>query len=139
MPVLKHEPFLRQHPVFTAEDLAAHLASRGAAGCRGQEALLAYYARASRVIRVRRGLYAVVPPGAEPESYPVGPYLIAGKLTPDAVLSHHTALEFPGRAYSVWNQLIYSASRPVGAVTFRSHGFRGASPLRDGTLCRTGP
>ena len=126
MPVVKHEPFFRQHPVFTAEDLAAHLASRGAVGCRGQEALLAYYTKASRVIRVRRGLYAVVPPGAEPESYPVDPYLIAAKLTPDAVLSHHTALEFHGRAYSAWNQLNYSASRPIGSLTFRSHGFRGA-------------
>ena len=126
MPVVKHEAFFRRHPVFTGEELAAHLASRGAVGCRGQEALLAYYTRAGRVIRVRRGLYAVVPPGAEPEFYPVDPYLIAGKLTPDAVLSHHTALEFHGRAYSAWNQLMYSASRPVGSLTFRSHGFRGA-------------
>ena len=126
MPVVKHEAFFRRHPVFTGEELAVHLASRGAVGSRGQEALLAYYTRAGRVLRVRRGLYAVVPPGAQRESYSVDPYLIAGKLTPDAVLSHHTALEFHGRAYSAWNQLIYSASRPVGALTFRSHRFLGA-------------
>ena len=45
---------------------------------------------------------------------------MAAKLTPDAVLSHHTALEFHGRAYSVWSHLIYTASRPVGPFTFRS-------------------
>ncbi len=122
---MKHEKFLFRHPVFTGEELAAHLASRGEVGRRSQEAFLAYYTRVGRVIRVRRGLYAVVPAGTDPESYPVDPYLIAGKLTSDAALSHHTALEFHGRAYSVWNQLIYSASRPVESITFRLHGFRG--------------
>ncbi len=86
---------------------------------------MAYYTKTGRVIRVRRGLYAVVPPGAEPNVYPVDPYLIAGKLTPDAVLSHHTALEFHGRAYSVWNLYIYSTARPVGKLSFQSKGFRG--------------
>ena len=88
-------------------------------------------------LRVRRGLYAVIPPGADPGSYPVDPCLVAAKLTPDAVLSHHTALEFHGRAYSVWSHLIYSASRPVGPLTFRSQVFRGAkfpeALLRSGT------
>ena len=125
MPVVKHEAFFRRHPIFTGEELAAHLASRGTVGRRSQEAILAYYTRAGRVIRVRRGLYAIVPLEAAPESYPVDPYPIASKLAPDAVLSHHTALEFHGRAYSVWNQFIYSASRPVGSFTFRSQGFRG--------------
>lgn len=126
MPAVKHQTFFRLHPVFTGEELATHLASRGAVGHRSQEALLAYYTKTGRVIRVRRGLYAVVPPGAETASYPVDPYLITGKLTPDAALSHHTALEFHGRAYSVWNRLIYSASRPLGSFTFRSHAFKGA-------------
>ena len=106
--------------------MAAYLTSRGEVGSRGQEALLAYYTKTGRVVRVRRGLYAVIPPGADPGSYPVDPYLVAAKLTPDTVLSHHTALEFHGRAYSVWTHLIYSASRPVGPLTFRSQVFRGA-------------
>ena len=125
MPAVKHETFFRRHPVFTGEELSTHLASRVTVGHRSQEALLAYHTKTGRVIRVRRGLYAVVPPGAETMSYPVDPYLIAGKLAPDGVLSHHTALEFHGRAYSAWNQLIYSASRPVESLTFRSHAFQG--------------
>ena len=125
MPVVKHEAFLRLHPVFTGETLAAHLARRGEVGARGKEAFLAYYRKTGRVLRVRRGLYAVIPPGADPDSYPVDPYLIAAKLTGDAVLSHHTALEFHGRAYSVWRHLVYSASRPVGSLGFRSQVFRG--------------
>ena len=111
--------------MFTGAELEAHLASRGRTGPRTQEAFLNYYTRSGRVVRVRRGLYAVLPPGYTPDSYPINPYLIAGKLTQDAVLSHHTALEYYGRAHSVWQHFIYSAARPVRPVTFRSSLFRG--------------
>ena len=125
MPAFKHETFFRRHPVFTGEELAAHLASSGDAGARTQESLIAYHTRAGRLVRVRRGLFAVIPPGADGETYPVDPFLVAAKLTRDSVLSHHTALEFHGRAYSIWQQVTYSASRPLEKLTFRSHLFRG--------------
>lgn len=122
---MKHDVFFRNNPVFTSEDLNNHLSSRGDVGPRAQEALLAYYRKAGRVIRVRRGLYAVIPVGADPKSYPVDLFLVASKLTPDSVLSYHTALEFFGKAYSVHTHIIYSASRPLRPLTFRSHVFQG--------------
>ena len=125
MPTLRHDAFFRQHPVFTGEELAEHLSSSGRVGARTQEALLAYHTKRGRLVRVRRGLFAVVPPGADRDSYPVDPYLIASKLTTDSVLSHHTALEFHGRAYSVWQHLTYLAARPLEPLTFRSNIFRG--------------
>ncbi|MFH1434528.1 MAG: transcriptional regulator [Pseudomonadota bacterium] len=123
---MKHDEFFRKHAVFTGEELARHLSSRGGAGERAKEALLAYHRKAGRVVRVRRGLYAVIPAGADPDSYPIDPFLLAAKLTPDAVLSYHTALEYHGRAYSVQECFTYSASRPLSPVIFRSHVFRGA-------------
>jgi predicted transcriptional regulator of viral defense system len=126
MPTMKHDAFFRNHPVFTGKELARHLSSLGEVGGRAQEALLAYHRKTGRVVQVRRGLYAVIPPGANPNLYPVDPFLVAAKLTPDAVLSHHTALEFHGQAYSVYTHLTYSASRPLGPLTFRAHVFRGA-------------
>ncbi len=122
---MKHDSFFRNHPVFTGEELAKHLSSHGAVGGRAREALLAYHKKTGRIVRIRRGLYAVIPPGANPGSYPVDPFLVAAKLTPDAVLSHHTALEFHGRAYSIHTHFTYSASRPLRSLTFRSHVFRG--------------
>lgn len=122
---MKHDAFFRNHPVFTGKELAKHLSTHGEVGGRAQEALLAYHQKAGRVVRIRRGLYAVIPPGADPDSYAVDPFLVAAKLTPDAVLSHHTALEFHGKAYSVHTHFIYSASRPLRPLTFRSHVFRG--------------
>jgi predicted transcriptional regulator of viral defense system len=122
---MKHDGFFRKHPVFTGKELSDHLSSLGEVGGRAQEALLAYHRKAGRVIPVRRGLYAVIPPGADPDSYLVDPFLVAAKLTPDAVLSHHTALEFHGKAYSVHTHFTYSASRPLRPLTFRGHVFRG--------------
>jgi len=131
---MKHDEFFRKHPVFTGKELAKHLSSRGQVGSRAQEALLAYHRRTGRVVMVRRGVYAVIPAGADPESYPVDPFLVAAKLTADAVLSYHTALEFHGRAYSIQEFFTYSASRPPSPVTFRSHVLRIpeqiASPFR---------
>lgn len=122
---MKHDQFFRKHPVFTAEDLAEHLSSHGEVGGRAQEALLAYHQKVGRVVRIRRGLYAVIPSGADSGAYPIDPFLIAAKLAPDSVLSHHSALEFHGKAYSVHTHITYSASRPPGPMAFRSHVFRG--------------
>ncbi len=122
---MKHEEFFRKHPVFTGEEMASHLSSFGKASSRTKEALLAYHKKTGRLVCVRRGLYAVVPPGANPASYSVDPFLVAAKLTKDAVLSYHTALEFHGRAYSVQEYFVYTASRPLRPFTFRSHVFRG--------------
>jgi predicted transcriptional regulator of viral defense system len=122
---MKHEGFFRKHPVFTSEELNRHLAVMGKPGPRTRESLLAYHRKTGHVILIRRGLYGVIPLGAEPDSYPIDPFLVAAKLTRDAVLSYHTALEIHGRAYSVREHLTYSASRPGSTMTFRSHVFRG--------------
>ena len=125
MPTTKHDTFFRRHPVFTRDELAEHLSTGDRVGPRTQESLVAYHTRTGRLVRVRRGLFAVIPPEAESDTYPIDPYLIASRLTPDSVLAHHTALELHGRAYSVWQQLTYLSSRPVERLTFRSHVYRG--------------
>ncbi len=122
---MKHETFLNEHPVFTGEEFTRHLSSRGKVESRTREAVLAYYRKTGRIVDIRRGLYAVVPFGSDPSSYQVDPFLVAAKLTRDAVLSHHTALEFQGRAYSTHEQFVYSAPSPLSPFTFQSHMFRG--------------
>lgn len=136
MPIVKHDTFFRQHPVFTGDELTRHLARVGSDGVRTQEKVLGYHTKAGRIRRVRQGMYAVIPPGADGDTYPVDPYLVAARLTPDAVLSHHTALEFHGRAYSVWQHFIYSAGRPVATLIFRDQIFRGVKFPR--ALVRSG-
>ncbi len=50
-----------------------------------------------------RELYAVVPPGVEAHRFEPDRYLVAAALRPDAVFSHHSALELLGAAHSDWS------------------------------------
>lgn len=122
---MKYKEFFRAHPVFTGEEMTEYLLSCGKVGSRTKEVLLAYHKEVGHLVSVRRGLYAVIPPGADPASYSIDPFLIAAKLTKDAVLSYHTALEFHGRAYSAHEHLVYMTSHPLRSFTFRAHLFRG--------------
>jgi hypothetical protein len=72
---MKLENFFSKHPVFTGEELTVFLASEGPRNSRTQEALLVYHVKTGRLVRVRRGLYAVIPPAASPETYPIDPFL----------------------------------------------------------------
>lgn len=121
---MKHEKFFRKNPVFTSRDFEKYLSSHNVSK-RTQESLLSYYRKIGRIVRVKRGLYATIPIGYENEAFIVDPFLLASKMTPDAVLSHHTALEFFGHAYSVRNIFTYFASRPVETLVFQGHTFKG--------------
>jgi predicted transcriptional regulator of viral defense system len=100
--MMKLRTFFRTHPVFTVEDFAGFLSSDETHNLRTQESLLAYHVKAGNIVRVRRGLYASVPPGASPENFPIDPFLLAARISKEAVLAYHTALEAHGKAYSVY-------------------------------------
>jgi len=71
------------------------------------DSLLSKHLARGRIVRVRRGLYATVPHGARREAFAVDPYLVATKVAEDATVSHHAALQFHGRSYSVWSQVTF--------------------------------
>lgn len=120
------QDFFAKHPVFSAAEFSARSGSQPR-NARTQESLLAHHVRAGRLLRIRRGLYATVPIGAKPDSYPVDPYLVAGKITDDAVLAYHTALEFHGKSHSVHEQFVLLTQRAVRTLSLRGNTFRGVS------------
>ncbi len=119
--------FFTTHPVFTHSEFAEHLET-GRRNVKNRDALLAYHVRQGHLLRLRRGLYISVPLGTKPEACPVDPYLIASRMTDDAVLAYHTALEFHGKAYSVFEKFQYLTSRASRCATFRSYSFSGIHP-----------
>ena len=74
------ESFYSQHPVFTADEFQDFLRHRGAMSPSTRKTLLAQREKAGDLVRVRRGLYAVVPVGATPETAQVDPYLLAARI-----------------------------------------------------------
>ena len=109
--------------MFTVDELDRFLSIRGSGNPNTRKSLLTYYRNQGRIIPVRRGLYATVPLGNDPISSPVDPYLIAAKMTADAVLAYHTALEFHGKAYSVHTRFHYVSERKSLPLKFLSHEF----------------
>lgn len=132
------EAFFGTHAVFTAEEFGAFLAARsgkraeGAGGVRlaARQTLLRHHEGRGRIRRVRRGLYAAVPFGvADPEAAPVDAFLVASRLTDDAVLAYHTALAFHGVAHSVREErVVLSAHRAARPLRFQGVTYRAALP-----------
>lgn len=118
---MKLNKFFAQHSIFTVCELDEYL---GKENNNTRNALLTYHRRSGRIMPVRRGLYAVVPPGATPATVPLDTYLLASKMTDDAVLAYHTALEFHGRAYSAYQRFFYLSRRSSQPARFRSYDFK---------------
>lgn len=120
---MKVQRFFNEHPVFRHEDFVAFLESVGSHRTRTREALLAYHVKVGHLLRIRRGLYAVVPQGSDPANYQVDAYLLAGHLTADAVLSHHSALQFHGKAYSMHFRFPYLTREAQRPFVFRGQEY----------------
>ena len=131
---MRHEAFFLSHPVFTGREFAEHLSLGGRNGARTKDTILAYHTETGRIVRIRRGLYAAAPPGYDGDSFPIDPYLIASRLTRDSVLSHHTALQFHGRAHTVWQQFSYQATRPAVPTNISAPTCSGARDFRPFSL-----
>jgi predicted transcriptional regulator of viral defense system len=116
--------FLVKNPVFSTAQVRRFLSARGTTGKRSAEAWLAYYQKNGCIVRIKRGLYAAVPPDANPKTFIPDAFLLAARMTSDAVLVYHTALEFHGRAYSVHRQLTYQTASPPRLLTFGDWQFQ---------------
>jgi len=120
---MKPQEFFAKRPVFTYDEFVAALDTEDRTK-RTRDTLLAYYVKTGRLVHVRRGLYVTVPAGTDPAGCPLDPYLLAAKLTDDAVLAYHTALEFHGKAHSVLEHFVYLTARRSRALAFRGQHFR---------------
>jgi predicted transcriptional regulator of viral defense system len=77
-----------------------------------------------RLIAVTRGVYAVVPAGANQPEFRPDPFLVAAAVRDDAVFSHHSALELLGAAHSVWNEVTLFTKKRRGPLRFAGHVIR---------------
>jgi predicted transcriptional regulator of viral defense system len=118
------QDFFARNPVFTHAQFAASRPSGDAAGGRSVDALLAYHVRKGHLLRIRRGLYAVVPAGFSPHNALVDGYIVASKLAEDALIGYHTALQLHGFAYSLSERFLYITQHATRTLTFRSLEFR---------------
>ncbi len=126
--------FFDTHPVFTrSEFAAAHPAAanseQGRSG-RAVEKALAYHESTGRLVRVKRGLYAVVGRGRSPAGFRADAFLVASRFAPDAVLAYHTALQLHGLAQSALRRFTVCTRNDVREVAFQGVVYAGVRPPR---------
>jgi len=135
MPVVSTSPFFATHPVFTRDEFAeGHREDSHAPGSRAVDKALAYHLSRGRLLRVRQGLFAVVPPGQTADECAVDVLLVASRLAPDAVLSYHTALVAHGLAQSTLRRLTVCSKQDLRRTVFRGVTYDGVAfprALRD--------
>ena len=132
------EAFFVRHPIFTVEEIDRFLSGRRGGGPQNpqtRQSLLGHYRRQGRLTNVRRGLYAVTPPGQEADAFtspgfsPADTFLIAARLAPDAVLAYHAALQLHGFAHSVREErTCLSQQRLVRPLRFGGVLYRAVQP-----------
>ncbi len=125
---MKVKKFFEQHPVFTTPEFTEFLGGKENPNKSTRDNLLAYHVNNGNLVRVKKGLYAVVPSGVAAADYPADPYLLASRMAQDAVLAYHTALDFHSKSYSVFNKFLYLTKRSMKDVSFRNYQFTSVRP-----------
>lgn len=120
---IKPTDFFTRHPVFRYDEFVGTHAEGGGRSRQTSASVLKQHVAAGRLLHLRRGLYASVPRGADPGSHAVDPYLVATQLAEDAVVAWHAALQFHGRAYSVWSRFHYTTRARQRRFVFRDLEF----------------
>ena len=110
---MKLDQFLYEHPVFTYRDFKKWKAKPRRISDLSLHMMLYYYVKKSKLLLLRRGLYAVIHPGFTSKTLKVDSYLIAAKASDDSVLGYHTALELHGVTYSSFEQFTFLTQQKI--------------------------
>ena len=102
--------FFVANPVFSLDDAVRYLAPpRGRLGAVER---LKHHLETGRLKLVMKGVYAVAPAGVSADRFHPNPFLVASAVRPDAIFSHHSALDLLGTAHSLWHGCtVYTAQR----------------------------
>ncbi len=101
--IMNYKDFFNKYPVFTLDEYNEVIQKNKNTAYNN----LMNYIIKGRVKSIRRGLYAVVPQGSNSENFKVDEILVTSRLTKDAVLAFHTALEVMGYSHSVLYRYFY--------------------------------
>ncbi len=114
---MSFETFFKTHPLFHYEELVVYLQSLGNFNQNTLKAALQYHLAKKHLARIRRGYYLVTN-SYLPNSHIENDYLlIAGRMTHDAVISYHTAMEIHALAYSVGSVIYFNSNERIGYLS----------------------
>lgn len=116
----KAHTFFFKYKIFTFEQFA-HAMDNPWPTCR---VMLNQHLKSGNIVRIKQGLYASIPVGANAEQYPIDSYAIISMLAPDALIAYHSALQFHGLAHSLHFQYVFQSIRNIRDFQFRQDRFK---------------
>jgi predicted transcriptional regulator of viral defense system len=120
---MKPLDYFSTHKVFRLEDfMVAHQAD-GKLKPGSSLATVKKHLQAGNLLRIRRGVYAVVPRGQAADSVAVDPHVLASSLAPDAVVAYHAALQFHGKADSLTRHVQFLTATKTKPFEYRGTRF----------------
>lgn len=108
--------FFTQNPIFTLSEFRESLGYEGSSN--KLWGLLRYHLKKNHLLKIRNGVYAYIPPGSNVTDPVLDQYLVASKLTEDAVIGYQSALGFWGFLHSLRNDLVYLTNRRLNKTVF---------------------
>lgn len=127
---MKAQHFFALHPIFTHAEFAKAIQEDKGLSPKTIEASLRHYTQTGRIANIRKGLYVVIIPGQTSRNFTVDPFLLAGKLLDDTILGYHTALQYYGHTYSLWQHYVIITSHYLFPFQFRAQSFQTVKPPR---------
>jgi predicted transcriptional regulator of viral defense system len=118
--VTEVQQFFSSHPIFRFDEFRVFHSVRGRRSAATTATVLKQAIKAGRLLNLRRGLYATVPPGAQAGSFDIDPFVLACRLAPDAAVCYQSALWFWGKVSEAPQRVFYFAPRRARPFSFRS-------------------
>lgn len=119
--------FFRDYPVFTHDLLEQTVGQNNRKSPSTIANTIKHHLDQGHIVRIKRGLFASVPYGADSKTYPISPFLVAASLAKDAVIAYHSALAFHGVAYSSIYRFIYLTQHKPKPFEFRGEIYQPAA------------
>lgn len=122
--MVKLANFFENNPVFTRDELEQYVDGKRSGNSKTLEQMINYHLEKENIGQVKRGLFYTVKRGYSVSNCPVDLMLVTGKMRKDAILAYHTALDFHGRAHSMYNEYYFLTKK---AKNTRKTEFRGST------------
>lgn len=116
--------FLYTHPIFRLEEFKEWKESKRPIEAASLHSSINFCIQTNKIKRIRRELFAVIPPNEKPETITFDPYLLAGKTTIDSIIAYHSALELHGLAYSTFQQFTFITQKKIKPFEIDSQWFQ---------------
>lgn len=112
--------YFSKNPIFTLKEIKEGLPYKRSNASLAK--LIYDHCKKGNLLKIKNGIYANVPFGIDAENIMVDSYLLASKLTNDAVIGYQSALGFWGKLHSIRNDLIYLTKKRLNKTIFSFQG-----------------